>query len=175
MKKISLLAIAVFALCSCAKQHDMINFEEAQEDLYQYDVQNPEKMLKTISAKAYMIGAIRATNKMLDATGTIYQQNPKPTLFIKDIEKVNPDLPDGFYLAQQATHDIIKESRTYDLVNSLDDARFYISPSMDMVINADAQTPTLIYKMVLFDKDGVKVNEWIETVTKTNNEENGWW
>ena len=79
------------------------------------------------------------------------------------------------YRIIQATYEIVKESRTYDLVNNLDDARFYISPSMDMVINADTQTPTLIYKMVLFDKDGVKVNEWIETVAKTNNEENGWW
>ena len=63
-----------------------------------------------------------------------------------------------------ATKDIISGSKTYEVVNNVNNADFVIDTSADWYVAPDNTTPALQYKLSMYDKSGKKVNEWVEII-----------
>ena len=83
------------------------------------------------------------------------------------------DLPDGFYKANRMTRDIIENSRTYKVVNNLNDADYYLEAYVENVGTEEA--PIISYRLILFDHNNTKVKEWTETVRRLKNDDRSWW
>lgn len=86
MKKI-LTASAYVLLAACtAYSH------KAMEEQEQFVVETPyaetPAIDDTISPDVYALVAARATNRMLDETAEVYEQNPRPTLYLMQIKKL---------------------------------------------------------------------------------------
>lgn len=115
------------------------------------------------SPEAYIVVATRATNRMLQDTSALYDNGTK-RVYIKDINLLSSDLPYGSHRLKGATKDIISGSKTFDVVNNIKDADFVIEPSADWFVASNNATPALQYRMSLLDKNGKKVDEWIEII-----------
>lgn len=115
------------------------------------------------SPEAYIVVATRATNRMLQDTSAIYD-NGLSKIYIKDINLLSSDLPYGSHRLKGATRDIISGSKTFDVVNNIKDADFVIEPTADWFVASNNSTPALQYKMTLLDKNGKKLDEWIEII-----------
>lgn len=115
------------------------------------------------SPEAYIVVATRATNRMLQDTSAIYDNGVKK-VYIKDINLLSSDLPYGSHRLKGATKDIIAGSNTFDVVNNIKDADFVIEPTADWYVASNNVVPALQYKMSLLDKNGKKLDEWIEVI-----------
>ena len=115
------------------------------------------------SPEAYIVVATRATNRMLQDTSAIYD-NGLSKIYVKDIELLSSDLPYGSHRLKGATKDIIKGSKTFDVVNNIKDADFVLESSADWFVSSNNNVPALQYKMSLLDKNGKKLDEWIEII-----------
>lgn len=115
------------------------------------------------SPEAYIVVATRATNRMLQDTSAIYDSANKKTIYIKDIKLLSSDLPYGSHRLKGAVKDIISGSKTYDVVNNSSNADYIVDSSADWYVSDNA-TPALQYKLSLLDKNGKKVNEWVEII-----------
>ena len=98
---------------------------------------------------------------MLQDTSAIYD-NGLSKIYVKDIELLSSDLPYGSHRLKGATKDIIKGSKTFDVVNNIKDADFVLESSADWFVSSNNNVPALQYKMSLLDKNGKKLDEWIE-------------
>ena len=104
-----------------------------QEDLSPVaDVQPSYDFQDTYMIKAYETAATRATNKMLDDTADIYEVVPKPKLYIKDIVKNSPNLPDGFHTARRAIKEIAGKSGTYVVVKDMNVTKHQIPKDLNI-------------------------------------------
>ena len=115
------------------------------------------------SPEAYIVVATRATNRMLQDTSALYDEGTK-RIYIKDIKLLSSDLPYGSHRLKGATKDIISGSKTFDVVNNINDAEFVIEPSAEWFVASNNSTPAIQYKLSLLDKSGKKVDEWIEII-----------
>ena len=115
------------------------------------------------SPEAYIVVATRATNRMLQDTSVIYDNGVKK-IYVKDINLLSSDLPYGSHRLKGVTKDIIAGSNTFDVVNNIKDADFVIDPAADWYVASNNATPALQYKMSLLDKNGKKIDEWIEVI-----------
>ena len=74
----------------------------------------PEPVLPDMSSlymvQAYETAATRITNKMIDDTHDVYETTVHPKLFVKKINKISENLPDGFYTANRAMKQVITGS-----------------------------------------------------------------
>ena len=116
------------------------------------------------SPEAYIVVATRATNRMLQDTSAIYDSGKARTVYIKDTKLLSTDLPYGSHRLKGATKDIISGSKTYEVVNNVNNADFVIDTSADWYVAPDNTTPALQYKLSMYDKSGKKVNEWVEII-----------
>ena len=116
------------------------------------------------SPEAYIVVATRATNRMLQDTSAIYDSGKVRTVYIKDTKLLSTDLPYGSHRLKGATKDIISGSKTYEVVNNVNNADFVIDTSADWYVAPDNTTPALQYKLSMYDKSGKKVNEWVEII-----------
>ncbi len=116
------------------------------------------------SPEAYIVVATRATNRMLQDTSAIYDGGKVRTIYIKDTKLLSQDLPYGSHRLKGATKDIISGSRTYEVVNNVNNADFVIDTSADWYVAPDNTMPALQYKLSMYDKSGKKVNEWVEII-----------
>ena len=175
MKKQSLCLLLLVAACTAGnvRYEERIIIEEPYlpESEKRY-IGAPERDLG-ITPSVYAIAATRATNKMLDESTDIYENNNSTFLYIMDPKKTDDSLPDGFYYARKTTRDIIEGSRTFKVVNNLNDADYYLEVLVENAGNDE--TPVIAYRMILFDKDNVKINEWVETVRRLKNDDRSWW
>ena len=132
-----------------------------------YDAQN-------VAPQIYAIAATRATNKMLDETAEFYENpNGNTFLYITDIKKADRKLPDGVYSAARTTKNIIEGSKTFKVVNQMDEADYYLETIID---NAGTpEEPIFVYKLILFDAKNNKINEWVETIRRVRNDDRSWW
>ncbi len=115
------------------------------------------------SPEAYIVVATRATNRMLQDTSALYDSATKK-IYIKDINLLSSDLPYGGYRLKGATKEIISGSNTFEVVNNVKDADFIIEPIADWYISSNSEIPALQYTMKLLDKNGNKLDEWIEVI-----------
>ncbi len=116
------------------------------------------------SPEVYNVVAGRATNRMLQDTSAIYDNGRTKTVYLKDTQLLSSDLPYGSHRLKGAAKEIISGSKTYDVVNSAQNADFVIESSADWYVSPDNTVPALQYKMAMFDKNGRKVNEWVEII-----------
>lgn len=116
------------------------------------------------SPEAYIVVATRATNRMLQDTSAIYDSGKARTVYIKDTKLLSSDLPYGSHRLKGATKDIISGSKTYEVVNNINNADFVIDTSADWYVAPDNTMPALQYKLSMYDRNGKKVNEWVEII-----------
>ncbi len=170
MKRLSVLPAVILA-ASCS-------FNSAQEKpKYIIDTPYGEENLydETITPEVYSIVAVRTTNKMLDQTTNIYETATTPTLYIMEVKKASEDMPNGFYYARKVSKDIIAGSRTFHVVNNLNDADYYIETVVDKIPLENTQVPAIKYTITLYDKDNNKINEWTEVLQQVQNGDQSWW
>lgn len=125
--------------------------------------------------EVYALAATRSVNKMLDQSAEVYEKNPAPKLYITEFKKLSKSLPDGLYYAKDTTKQIIEGSRTYIVVNNLNDADYYLETQIKEIQTQTSETPIIEYKIVLNDKDNNKINEWTETIRQLQNDDKSWW
>lgn len=114
--------------------------------------------------EAYDVVATRATNRMLQDTAAVYDNGSKKTVYLKDTRLLSSDLPYGSHRLKGVTKEIINGSRAFDVVNNIDNADFVIETSADWYVASDNVMPALQYKLSLQDRNGQKVNEWVEII-----------
>lgn len=141
--------------------------------LYRIPTRSSRYMANEPAPEAYAIAATRATNRLLDETGGFYEDNAESFIYVADLKKADRQLPDGVYNAARATKKIIENSRTFKVVNDLEEADYILEPVID---NAGTpEEPILVYKLVLFDTDNNKVGQWTETLRRVRNDDGSWW
>ncbi len=114
--------------------------------------------------EAYDVVATRATNRMLQDTAAVYDNGASRTVYLKDTRLMSSDLPYGSHRLRGITKEIIDGSRAFDVVNNANDADFVIDTSADWYVTSDNVMPALQYKLSLLDRNGQKVNEWVEII-----------
>ncbi len=123
--------------------------------------------------ETYAIAATRATNRMLDESGALYENNGSSFIYVTDLKKADRQLPDGVYNAAKTTKNIIKNSRTFKVVDNQEEADYILEPVID---NAGTpEEPVLVYKLILFDTDNNKAGQWTETLRRVRNDDGSWW
>lgn len=128
-----------------------------------------------ITPEVYSIVATRATNKMLDETSKIYDNAPSPTLYVKEVKRLNDELPAGLYLANKVTKDIINGSRTFSVVNNIKDAEYVLDVTVDKLTIEGYNNPVIKYHSVLSDNKNNKIQEWSESIQQVINDDKSWW
>ena len=144
-----------------------------EDDTYQLPTRDERYSEFMPLPEIYAIPAIRATNKMLDETRNLYDSNGDVFLFIAAIQKNDKKLPDGIYKAEQVNRKIINGSNTFKVVNDKSEADYILSPSIDNI--GSTEEPVIEYRLILTDTENNKINEWVETVKRLNNDDRSWW
>lgn len=126
-----------------------------------------------ITPDVYAIAATRVTNKMLDNSGYIYQSPNDVFIYIMDPKKLDDRLPDGLHAARKVTREIISGSKNYKVATDLNEADYYIQVLVDNIGNE--LDPIISYKLILFDKNNQKIDEWVETIKRVKNDDRSWW
>lgn len=140
---------------------------------YRIPARSSRYLVNEPAPEAYAIAATRATNRMLDESGSFYEDNGSSFIYVADLKKADRQMPDGVYNAARATKKIIENSRTFKVVNNLEEADYILEPVID---NAGTpEEPVLVYKLVLFDTDNNKVGQWTETLRRVRNDDRSWW
>lgn len=162
-------------------QDSVVSAPAAAEDLVEVTVErNPYRSevvgMRSSSARvnaaavaeykpeAYDVVATRATNRMLQDTAAVYDNGTRKTVYLKDTSLLSSDLPYGSHRLRGITKEIIDGSRTFDVVNNANNADFVVESSADWYVTSDNVMPALQYKLSLFDRNGRKVNEWVEII-----------
>ena len=150
MKKI-LTASAYVLLAACtAYSH------KAMEEQEQFVVETPyaetPAIDDTISPDVYALVAARATNRMLDETAEVYEQNPR-----------------------RETKDIIEGSGTFTLVNNLNEAQYYLEVSVSPIPLKDKEVPAISYHLSLYTNQNAKIGEWAQMIKQVQNDDKSWW
>lgn len=146
---------------------------EQPTPLYRLPTRGDRYMANEPTPEAYAIAARRATNKMLDESGELYENTGNTFLYITDIKKADRQMPDGVYNAARATKKIVQNSRTFKVVEHLEEADYILEPVID---NAGSpESPILVYKLILFDTENNRVGQWAETLRRVVNDDQSWW
>lgn len=127
-----------------------------------------------VMPEVYTVVATRAINKMLDNTQKLYNDRKNNALFINDFEK-DEDLPSGHYLAEYTSKKIINASRTFKVVNTREEANYLLKTLISRVTIEGSDNKIIQYKLILSDKDENVIDEWIETIRRTESYDNSWW
>lgn len=169
MKKLFAI-LSVMILASCSSQ---------PKEKPQYIVQTPygEENIydEVITPEVYAILATRVTNKMLDETFNIYEKSQAPTLYVMEVKKAQNDMPNGFYYSRKISKDILEGSRTFKIVNNMNDAEYYLETIVIKIPLEDNITPAIQYKITMYDKNNKKINEWSEVLQQVQNDDKSWW
>ena len=170
MKKLTIAALLLLAGCTAANKQE----ETAPKFMIDTPFGREDIAMEAITPDVYAVVATRATNKMLDQTTAIYEQQTAPKLYLMQIKKSDPNLPDGFYYARQVSQEIIEGSSTYTVVNNLNDADYYLEVTVSP-LQVEGRPAALQYKMVLFDKQNVQIDQWAEVIQQVQNDDRSWW
>lgn len=128
---------------------------------------------QAVTPQVYAIAATRATNRMLDETADIYENNGTTFLYIARPQILDETLPDGIHYARKVTKDIITGSNNYKVVNNLADADYILEASVENI--GYEEDPVIEYSLILFDSQNNKINQWSETVRQLKNDDRSWW
>ena len=168
--KINVAMLSVLFLAGCGtfynNEIDVTETPSSAVSQPTYDMQD------IYMVKAYETAATRVANKMLDDTADLYETQQHPKLYIKQITKKSPDLPDGFYTARRALREITGKSGTFILVNNMEEADYILDPSISALTLADL--PAISFRIDLNDKNDQPFRAW-NVVIKQLAEDKSWW
>ncbi len=128
---------------------------------------------QAVTPQVYAIAATRATNRMLDETADIYENNGTTFLYITQPQILDDTLPDGIHYARKVTKDIITGSNNYKVVNNLADADYILEAAVENI--GYEEDPVIEYSLILFDSQNNKINQWSEAVRQLKNDDRSWW
>ena len=166
--KVTLLAVLLLTGCGYGSIFSYNNEPDASE----IASPNLPDMQSIYMTQAYESAATRITNKMLDDTSDIYETAIKPKLYIKQIVKISPNLPDGFHSANRAMKQLITGSAAYTLVNKIEDADYILETNVSEFIVGEQ--PGIIIKQTINDKNDQPLRAW-DIVIKQMAEDKSWW
>lgn len=201
MKKTMLCAALALMICGCQTSGDEMLFRDfdnndtegyvapeevtvkpqplpplTEAPLFENSVRSMDFSEIDVIPQVYAIAATRATNKMLDETQGLYlKKEKKPTLNIVAPQKLNDELPDGFHYAHKVTNAIIEGSRNYTIVDNLNDADYSLQVLVNALPNPGSVTPVIEYQLLMSDKDGKEVGQWVESIKQIKNDDKSWW
>ena len=171
MKKTFIATCGVLLFCGCALFQPRQETRWGNEKLFYEDTFYTD----TVAPKIYAIVAARATNEMLDQTTSLTSRNPRPRLYIKDMQIIDANLPGGFAYAGKVTRDIIDGSETFTLVNNYGEADYALEIIVDGATNPGAETPVIFYNLRLLDRNGTPHGQWSESIKQLRNDDRSWW
>lgn len=167
--------ISALLLAGCAEFYD---YPELAPDI-------DEPMLPPVAAqasvnmqdmylvKAYETAAGRAAAKMIDDTVDIYDTAPETKIYIKQIVKNSPNLPDGFHTARRTLKQITGAAGTYTVVSTPEEADYLLEGSVNEVQTGTGQ-PTILFRLSLNDKSNQPLRAWNVVITQML-EDQSWW
>lgn len=179
-KTFFVLALSTLAGCSLW-QNNNSESQKADEVSYpRFVTETPYGLSnlyeETTAPQMYSVIAARVTNKMLDQTTAIYEKAVRPKLYVRQIKKAGVEhIPDGFYHIRQVTKEIIDGSKTYTLVNTQDEADYWLDITVSKLNVKEMPGNVLQYKMVLLDKGNNEVGNWMESIRQVQNDDRSWW
>lgn len=162
-KTIVLMLLASVVACKSYPVQEI----EVDDEVYYREIE------ASITPDVYAIAAARVTNKMLDQSGYVYQKPDPVLIYITDPKKLDDRLPDGLHAARKVTRDIISGSKNYKVTNDMNEADYYLQVLVDNI--GTEFNPIISYKLILFDKNNVEVDEWVETLKRVKNDDRSWW
>lgn len=197
MKKF-LLGFSVLSLCGCVAYEDTAPQEMEVREVYideeaalpqpQMQPVQPRPVIKYreehrpvhdldfdhgITPQVYAIAATRATNKMLDQTADIYETDDNVFLYIADAEVKDSDLPAGYHAAEKITREIIEGGESFKVTQQRTEADYQLKILIGN--GGSKESPVIVYKLILLNKDGIKEREWTEAVRRVRNDDRSWW
>lgn len=129
-----------------------------------------------ITPEVYGIAARRATLRMMDSSSTLYfGKNPRPSIYISDVVKLNEQMPDGFYFAKKATRDIIEGSRNFNVTDNPDEADYILKIAVNAVPTEYVGMPAIDYQLALTDKEGNEIQRWSASIKQVADGDGSWW
>ncbi|MDR1694692.1 MAG: hypothetical protein LBR70_05855 [Lactobacillaceae bacterium] len=181
MKKLLAILLTASLLAACqtnsnARQEDAAAGENSNAK-NSYHIDRPYAMQsyydETATPEVYSIVATRAVNRMLDQTRPIYENLGATFLYIME-PKTSKETESGFYLSQMVAKKMIEGSKTYTIVNSMNEADYYLETLITKISIEGSDSPIIQYKLMMFDKKDRKVNEWIENIRQVSNDDRSW-
>lgn len=153
---------------------ETVYLDYAEKDvLFRLPTRSSRYMINEPAPETYAIAATRATNRMLDETGALFEESEGSFIYVKDLKKADRQLPDGVYNAARATKNIIRNSRTFKVVDKPDEADYILETVID---NAGTpEEPILVYKLILYDDGNNLAGQWTETLRRLRNDDRSWW
>jgi len=164
--------LSVLLLTGCHTFNFFQNESEEEPSLPPVTIQPQNFDLQELyMTKAYETAATRAVNKMLDDTTAFYEVTPKAKIYIKDIVKDSPDLPDGLHTARRAIKEIVGKSGTYIAVTDMSDADYILQSNVSDFNYAGL--PAIIFKLGINDKNDQPLKAW-NVVIRQMTEDQSW-
>lgn len=167
MNKLFYILCVVACISACTTNDGKIQREKRTK------IYNNQEAIQDLMPQTYYIAASRVTNKMLDSVSDIYESGARPTLYISAVQREENSVPEGFYYAKGVTRDIIEGSKTFKVVNNIDEAQYVLETFTAERGNSDY--PVILYSLILSDENGEIVDQWSETVHKIDNDDRSWW
>ena len=174
MKKL-LTASAYILLAACT-----VVSHQAMEENEQYEVDTPYVEAQPLdeqetASEAYILVANRTVNKLLDETSEYYDKLPRPKIYVMSPEKQDENTPDGIYQARLETMKILEGSKTYMVVNNLNDADYYLKISAKPIALQGSKMPAISYHLALYSSDNTPLKEWSQVIKQVQNDDKSWW
>lgn len=174
MKKL-LTASAYILLAACT-----VVSHQAMEENEQYEVDTPYVEAQPLdeqetASEAYILVANRTVNKLLDETSEYYDKLPRPKIYVMSPEKQDENTPDGIYQARLETMKILEGSKTYMVVNNLNDADYYLKISAKPIALQGSAIPAISYHLALYSSDNTPLKEWSQVIKQVQNDDKSWW
>ncbi len=174
-----LLAILVAVSTTACVRYEYVNLPDPNQGTAAENNVIITEVLKTqaqeITPQDYGILATRITNKMLDDTKSIYEKIPQPKIYVREIIKESPELPDGFYYANKTISEIVKNSKTFVIAPSQGEADYHLQSNVFEYTNPNTKAPLILFNMRLLNKNGEVINQWVESITQLSNDDRSWW
>lgn len=135
----------------------------------------PTQMQEEDAQRLYSILTPRTVNKMLKETEKL-QKNGQANLFIAfpTVDNQNFAMPAPEY-AEILTEDIIVGSKSFNVVNSAEQADYILKTHIRGATATSRGTPVVVYKLTLTDKQNAKVGTWTESASQVANDDRSWW
>ena len=176
------LLTALLAACQSWNQPSdeevfVVRDDEPAVDQWAVDGVSPitESYLYAIDTKVYEVVARRTTNKLLNYTAPIYNAAERPTIFVGEAQVFDQDLPDGFAYARKITKDMLDNAKAFLVVNTPEEADYFLDINVETVLLEGSQTPVIIYSLTLLDSQEEILQEWKETIRQVKNDDQTWW
>ncbi len=146
-------------------------------------IQQPEPPLKTFALPgqpativpempdAYALASSRVFNRFIKDTYSIYGTRPGLSVYVKPAKGLSRDLPGGVNRGVENFKNQLARSYTFTPANDQASADYVVETSVDWFDTPTKTVPAILYRTAMYDKQGNKINEWVEIIKKADNSE----